>query len=127
MKGTNWKFVQTGSGSSTAHADLGRMTSSVMDAPRTSPETAMPLVAPAMKAVAQTALRKSRGEQAAGSETSSAASSATNKANGPDNTGQSASGEPVLSKEAFEALAVKMADRVARRMKREQERRGQWR
>ena len=83
----------------------------------------MPLVAPAVKAVAQTALRKGREESMGGEGASSGVDEAAAPPGG-DSGAVSEAGK--LSKAAFEKLAYEMADRVARRLKREQERKGQW-
>lgn len=68
MRDLNWSFVKTGIARETPHADLGSMASSVMDAPAAS-RVPMPLVAPAVKAVAQTALRSPTTEPSPGSGT----------------------------------------------------------
>ncbi|MGM0576312.1 MAG: hypothetical protein ACQEXJ_11330 [Myxococcota bacterium] len=119
---TNWRFVETGSSAGTSHADLGRLAESVLDAPDAGERVPLPLVAPAVKAVAQTAMRKPSSEQRSG------ASSRDGRAG--DSSPSPAEGsapEAELSKEAFESLALEMADRIARRMKRDKERRGIWR
>jgi hypothetical protein len=86
--------------------------------------SAMPLVAPAMQAVASHAMRSATSERAPGDRVRSAqvTDGASQVADEPQ-TGQT---EASLSREAFEALAQQMADRVARELKRDRERRGSW-
>jgi hypothetical protein len=86
--------------------------------------SSMPLIANSMQAVAQSAMRSATTERAPGDRVhEERVSSATR---GAETEGEAASQDNTLSKEAFEALAQQMADRVARELKRERERRGQW-
>lgn len=117
-KQTNWRFVDTGSRASSAHADLGRLAATVLDSPDVGRRVPMPLVMPAVKAVAQSALREDAS--APGANVDGAKQRA-------DQQGQNAVDSKAgaqLSDEALEALAHEFADRIARKMKREQERRG---
>ena len=85
-------------------------------------KAAMPLVAPAMAAVASQAMRSAKDEQAPGDRVRA---EQVAKGGAQEET-QAQGGEATLSREAFEALAQQMADRVGREMKRDRERRGQW-
>ncbi|MGB0589001.1 MAG: hypothetical protein ACPGU1_04895 [Myxococcota bacterium] len=123
LRQADWKFVDTGSRESTPHADLGQLAAKIMEIAPAAGEAPMPLVAPAVKAVAQTALRKGRGESMGG-DAATAGGDAAPSAAGGESGAASEAGK--LSKAAFEKLAYEMADRVARRLKREQERKGQW-
>ena len=121
MREANWKFVETGSKASTTHADLGGMAASVLDA-KGAGRVPMPLVAPAVKAVAQTALRSSTTEQ----RPSGGGGGGLGGPDGESEAGKAA--QPELSKEAFEKLCIEMADRFELRAKRNAERRGtKWR
>ena len=118
MRRTDWSFVQTGSKAATAHADLGKLAAAIVGSSESSGRAPMPLVAPAAKAVAQTALRDAK----------------TNSANSPAQQGggggaQAGSRGPVdakMSEKAVEMLAIEMANRVARLMGLTNERRGIW-
>lgn len=118
---TNWRFVETGSRASAAHADLGRLAATVLSAPDVGRRVPMPLVMPAVKAVAQTALRE--GDSTPGTNVDSARGRANQQAQQKQAATESKGGGE-LSEEALEALAHEFADRIGRRMKREQERRG---
>jgi hypothetical protein len=124
LKQADWKFVDTGSREGTSHAELGQLAAKIMEIVPSAGEAPMPLVAPAVKAVAQTALRKGRDESLGGGDASSGGADAAVSSPGGDSGAASVAGK--LSKAAFEKLAYEMADRVARRLKREQERKGQW-
>ena len=122
--GAPWRFVMPGGAPRSPDADLGRIADGAMGAaPRD--QAAMPLIAPAVQAVAQSALRSARSEQSPGervrAEEKHGAPAAAGEETGPERTeaGQ-------LTREAFEQLALQMADRIARRMQRDRERRGQW-
>lgn len=117
MKRTDWRYVQTGSAQGTTHADLGRLASAIVGHSESATRAPMPLVAPAAKAVAQTALRDAKTRSAA-NETESAAT-------GSDANTQVA-GPTKLSDEAIEKLALEMANRVSRLMGLADERRGRW-
>ena len=79
----------------------------------------MPLVAPAVKAVAQTALRDSK--------TSSAPSQPAGGSGGaPADAGKRGPVDAKMSEKAIEMLAVEMANRVARLMGLMKERIGVW-
>jgi hypothetical protein len=120
-KQTNWRFVDTGSRASSAHADLGRLAATVLDSPDVGRRVPMPLVMPAVKAVAQSALREDAS--ARGANVDGAKQRADQQAQQGQNAADSKAGAQ-LSDEALEALAHEFADRIARKMKREQERRG---
>ena len=124
LRETDWKFVDTGSRESTPHADLGSLAAKIMDSSPSAGAAPMPLVAPAVKAVAQTALRKPRDESVGTDGGGSGSSEAPAGPPGGDSGRTSEASKS--SKAAFEKLALEMADRVARRLKREQERKGQW-
>ena len=81
-------------------------------------------MAPAMQAVASHAMRSATSERAPGDRVRSeqVGDGATSAAD-EQKTGQT---EASLSREAFEALAQQMADRVSRELKRDRERRGSW-
>src|SRR5690606_29907074 len=64
VRRTDWSFVDTGSRASTTHADLGRLASAIVSSSESTQRAPMPLVAPAVKAVAQTALRDSKTSSA---------------------------------------------------------------
>lgn len=76
----------------------------------------MPLVAPAAKAVAQTALRKDRRESVASGR----------GGRGGRGGGGGRPAEAKLSEQAIESLAIEMATRVARLMGLMKERIGVW-
>ncbi len=120
-KQTNWRFVDTGSRASSAHADLGRLAATVLDSPDVGRRVPMPLVMPAVKAVAQSALREDAS--ARGANVDDAKQRADQQAQQSQNAADAKAGAQ-LSDEALEGLAYELADRIARRMKREQERRG---
>ena len=106
---------------SSAHADLGRLAATVLDSPDVGRRVPMPFVMPAVKAVAQSALREDAS--APGANVEGARQRADQQAQqGQD--GADAKAGAKLSDEALDALAHEFADRIARRMKREQERRG---
>jgi hypothetical protein len=119
----DWKFVDTGSRAATPHANLGQLAARIMETSAVAGQAPMPLVAPAVKAVAQTALRKGR-EESMGGEAAASGGGAPSAADGASSDAPADAGK--MGKAAFETLAYEMADRIARRLKREQERRGQW-
>ena len=86
--------------------------------------SAMPLVSPALQAVASQAMLSAKTEQAPGDRVRSEQAAGSRGTDAAAEASQA--GEASLSREAFEALAQQMADRVARQMKRDRERRGQW-
>jgi len=101
------------------------MTARVRGAAMGGERSAMPLVANSMQAVAQSAMRSATTERAPGDRVhEERVTSATGE--GAEAGGETGTKENSLSKEAFEALAQQMAERVARELKRERERRGQW-
>ena len=105
--------------------ELDQMTARVRGTAMGGERSAMPLVANSMEAVAQSAMRSATTERAPGDRVhEERVSSATNQ--GSETSGETGAQDNTLSKEAFEALAQQMADRVARELKRERERRGQW-
>ncbi|MFO0749647.1 MAG: hypothetical protein U1F43_28850 [Myxococcota bacterium] len=118
MRRTDWRFVETGSRASTAHADLGKLAAAIVGNSEAGKRAPMPLVAPAAKAVAQTALRKA-GNESVGSAGGSGGGGGSPQSRGP---GQ----PPKLSEKAIDALAVEMANRVARLMSLMKERIGAW-
>ncbi len=120
MRDLDWSYVNTGSTTSVGNANLGGLAASVVGESG-SARVPMPLVAPAVKAVAQTALLSSRAEESPAARVSSSSAPAGGASSQEAATPAEA---PSLTKEALEALAVEMADRIARRMKREKERTG---
>ena len=80
----------------------------------------MPLIAPSMSAVSAAALRSDKRESAPGD--------VTEAPKQPDSLNEPAAEaeDKGLSKDAFEQLALKLVDRISRRMRREKDRRGQW-
>ncbi|MEE2780508.1 MAG: hypothetical protein VYE15_08285, partial [Myxococcota bacterium] len=111
----DWNWVNTASrspGQTETMADgLSRSRSTVGG-------DSMPLIAPAMHAVAHSAMRSANTEEAPGQQAAPTPA--------PASTTPEPQPEAELSKEAFEDLAQRMADRISRRMRREKERRGQW-
>lgn len=118
MRRTDWSFVQTGSKQSTAHADLGKLAAAIVGSSESSGRAPMPLVAPAAKAVAQTALRAAK--------TDSNNSSAAPGGGRPAAAGSRGPVDAKMSEKAVEMLAIEMANRVARLMGLTNERRGIW-
>lgn len=119
VRRTDWSFVDTGSRASTTHADLGRLASAIVSSSGASQRAPMPLVAPAVKAVAQTALRDSK--------TSSAPSQPAQGSGGASaDAGKRGPVDAKMSEKAIEMLAVEMANRVARLMGLMKERIGVW-
>ena len=119
VRRTDWSFVDTGSRASTTHADLGRLASAIVSSSESGQRAPMPLVAPAVKAVAQTALRDSK--------TSSAPSQPAGGSGGaPADAGKRGPVDAKMSEKAIEMLAVEMANRVARLMGLMKERIGVW-
>lgn len=119
VRRTDWSFVDTGSRASTTHADLGRLASAIVSSSESGQRAPMPLVAPAVKAVAQTALRDSK--------TSSAPSQPAGGSGGaPADAGRRGPVDAKMSEKAIEMLAVEMANRVARLMGLMKERIGVW-
>lgn len=117
MRRTDWRFVETGSRASTSHADLGKLAAAIVGSSEAGKRAPMPLVAPAAKAVAQTALRKGGNESVAAHRGAGAGGGGGKSAHRP---------APKLSEKAIEALAVEMANRVARLMSLMKERIGVW-
>ncbi|MCC6622614.1 MAG: hypothetical protein IT385_15230 [Deltaproteobacteria bacterium] len=116
MRRTDWRFVETGSRASTGHADLGKLAAAIVGSSETARRAPMPLVAPAAKAVAQTALRKDRRESVASGR----------GGRGGRGGGGGRPAEAKLSEQAIESLAIEMATRVARLMGLMKERIGVW-
>ena len=111
--------VETGSSASTAHADLGRMASHAVGSSQGAGRVPLPLVAPAVKAVAQSAHLHSSNEavqthDGGGDESASSGG------------GSGGSDGAKMSDAALKALAPEMADLVARLQQRDHERRGRW-
>jgi len=115
MRRTDWRFVETGSRASTAHADLGKLAAAIVGSSETARRAPMPLVAPAAKAVAQTALRKSKRETVA-----------SGRGGRGGGGGAAKPAEAKMSEQAIESLAIEMATRVARLMGLMKERIGVW-
>ncbi|MCB9736274.1 MAG: hypothetical protein H6745_27115 [Deltaproteobacteria bacterium] len=119
VRRTDWRFVETGSRASTSHADLGRLAAAIVSQSQTAQKAPMPLIAPAAKAVAQSALRNPTNEAPTGKKSSKPAQ----KAGGADK----GKGEKVtLSEEAMEQLAFEMVGRIVRRLGQDKERIGIW-
>ena len=119
MRRTDWSFVETGSRASTSHADLGKLAASIVGSSDTSSRAPMPLVAPAVKAIAQTALRDATTNSAVSNNSSSGGST-------PPAAGSRGPVDAKMSEKAIEMLAIEMANRVARLMGLTNERRGIW-
>lgn len=118
LRRTDWRFVETGSRAQTTHADLGKLASAIVSNNQASARTPLPLIAPAAKAVAQTALRSPTSEARPGRQNKSQGSSG---GEGAQNKSQSG-----LTEQALEQLAIEMASRVAQIMGRNKERIGVW-
>jgi hypothetical protein len=114
----DWSFVRTGAAASTSHADLGSMAAAAASAPAAGTRVPLPLVAPAIKAVAQAALRKPSAEPVADAgPRREAQPEESRQGRGRDDTG---------GDEEFEKLARAIATRIRDRMEREKDRRGTW-
>jgi hypothetical protein len=118
MRRTDWSFVDTGSRAATSHADLGKLAAAIAGSVEASSRAPMPLVAPAVKAVAQTALRDAK----TGPEERRAAPAAAGAAGNEQRGAVSAK----MNDKALEMLAVEMATRVSRLMGLMKERIGMW-
>ena len=118
LRRTDWRFVETGSRAQTTHADLGKLASAIVSNNQASARTPLPLIAPAAKAVAQTALRSPTSEARPGRQNKSQGSSG---GEGAQNKSQSG-----LTEQALDQLAIEMASRVAQIMGRNKERIGVW-
>lgn len=119
MRRTDWSFVDTGSRASTTHADLGKLAAAIVGNSESGQRAPMPLVAPAVKAVAQTALRDSKTG-------SSPSQPAQGSGGGGADAGKRGPVDAKMSEKAVEMLAVEMANRVARLMGLMKERIGVW-
>ena len=122
LRDADWKLVQTGSAAAFQSKELPALTHSMMDNSPQAQVMPMPLIAPTVKAVAQSAMRKGKDEAPARSETMLN----SDRAPMPQPIAESPSEVGTLSKDAFESLAVEMADHISRRIQREKERKGQW-
>jgi hypothetical protein len=120
IRRTDWSFVDTGSRTSTPHADLGKLASAIIGSAESAQRAPMPLVAPAAKAIAQTALRAPKSESVGRSGGSSGQGGKKQAG------GQGGPTDAKMSEEAIEMLAIEMANRVARLMGLKNERRGIW-
>ncbi len=118
LRRTDWRYVETGSRASTTHADLGKLASAIASSAAASSRAPMPLVAPAVKAVAQTALRSAKTE--------STASSRSGGGKGESGEGGASAEAQKISEQAMDQLAIEVASRVARIMGRDKERIGIW-
>ncbi len=118
LRRTDWRFVETGSRAQTTHADLGKLASAIVSNNQASARTPLPLIAPAAKAVAQTALRSATTEARPGRQNKSQGSSGGEGAQNKSQAG--------LSEQALDQLAIEMASRVAQIMGRNKERIGVW-
>lgn len=116
IRRTDWSFVDTGSRTTTPHADLTKLASAIIGSADAAQRAPMPLVAPAAKAIAQTALRDPTTKSAVKNTT--APSSPAGDKRGPV--------DAKMSEKAIEMLALEMAGRVARLMGLMNERRGVW-
>jgi hypothetical protein len=122
VRRVDYGYVNTGSAAAAAsRVDVSRLTETALSSGGLG-RTSLPLVAPAMKAVAQSALLSSRGESAPASTPASA--SAADSAPSSDNS--TSKREVEMGPEELKKLAVEMADRVSRLLRREKERRGIW-
>jgi hypothetical protein len=125
VRRTDWRLVDTGVKGAHGHADLGKLAAALAGSGAGGGSTgsagAVPLalVAPAAKAVAQTAMRSARDE--GGTSSSPAPDPAA-----PNRGGPSGPGEVTLSEEAIELLAIEMAARVAELFEQDNDRTGQW-
>jgi hypothetical protein len=113
----DWGFVNTGSETSTAHVDMKALAASAFGSGNAK-NGSMPLVAPAVKAVAQTAMRSSKSEEAP------AATPSVQQA--PSEEGATPASAGGMNDKAMDQLAQEMAGRISRRLKREKDRRGIW-
>ena len=118
IRRTDWSFVDTGSRASTAHADLTKLSAAIIGSADSAQRAPMPLVAPAAKAVAQTALRAAKTESASRTSPTQPAAQSGGDKRGPV--------DAKMSEKAIEMLAIEMASRVARLMGLMNERRGVW-
>jgi len=118
MRRTDWSFIDTGSKASTTHADLGKLASAIVGGSDSGSRAPMPLVAPAAKAIAQTALRDDKNASASSNSSTGGSSPAPAGSRGPT--------DAKMSDKAVELLAIEMASRVARLMGLTNERRGIW-
>jgi len=116
----NWNYVKTGSAAST-QGDLSGLAATAASSSAAGSRVAFPLVAPAVKAVAQTAMRSAR------SESMEPGGGRVEGVRGDAGPGADASAAPKLSKAALQKLARDMAGRVAKILDRnEKDRRGSW-
>jgi len=122
MRSVDWRYVETGSTATpAASVDYGQLAAAAVRELGPS-RVSLPYVAPAVKAVAQSALLEPRNAPAEGSGSAPPQSGGTGGNKGAEGGG----GQPTLSKAAMKKLAIEMADRVARLLQREKERRGKW-
>lgn len=118
IRRTDWSFVDTGSRTSTPHADLTKLASAIIGSADAAQRAPMPLVAPAAKAIAQTALRDPTTKSAVKNAPQGAPAAPAGDRRGPV--------DAKMSEKAIEMLAIEMAGRVARLMGLMNERRGVW-
>lgn len=123
-KSASLRHVDVGGRGAGPRRDVDQMAARVRGTSMGGERSSMPLIANSMQAVAQSAMRSATTERAPGDRVHE--ERVTSATRGADSEGEATSQENTLSKEAFEALAQQMADRVARELKRERERRGQW-
>lgn len=117
----NWNYVKTGSGASTTNANLSGLAATAASSGAAGSRVAFPLVAPAVKAVAQTALRSAR------SESMESGGGRVEGVHGDAGPGADAEAAPKLTRQALQKLAKNLAGPVAKILKRDQEdRRGKW-
>jgi hypothetical protein len=126
VRRTDWRLVDTGVKGAHGHADLGKLAAALAGAgggggagAGSSAPVPLALVAPAAKAVAQTAMRSPRDD--GGTSSRPAPDPAA-----PNRGGPSGPGEVTLSEEAIELLAIEMAARVADMFEQDNDRTGQW-
>lgn len=118
IRRTDWSFVDTGSRTATPHADLTKLASAIIGSADAAQRAPMPLVAPAAKAIAQTALRDPTTKSAVKNAPQGAPPAPAGDRRGPV--------DAKMSEKAIEMLAIEMAGRVARLMGLMNERRGVW-
>ena len=120
LSSLNWTYVKTGSSAGT-RSDLGGLAAKAATSQAAGSRVAYPLVAPAMKAVAQTALRSARSEASPASEGHTAGGP------GDGGVGKEGGNEPKLDNAALKRIARSVAGHVAQLLDRkEKDRRGKW-
>ena len=118
----DWNYVKTGSKASTPHANLGGMAASALGSAASASRVPLPLVAPAVKAVAQAAHRKPTSEAIVSDSTGDGSASLSEQ----PTEGAASGTSDGMSNGELQALATEIAERISRRTRRENERRGIW-